>query len=246
MPVSANTLFHFTGFNSLKGILESYGFWPKYSLEYFHNALPKNSQYLKSYIPMVCFCDLKLTQLSDRQISRHTKDYGEYGIGFHKSWGVKKQISPVSYIHRNSITSLTINEIIKKINSIEDAKDLRLNLSQIIKFLKPYKGNYQKGNRKRNSIVYYDEREWRYIPKRNLYKVFPETNNTKKITDGLNKKMKLEPLEFVTKDIKYIILKNNSEKIELSKLFDTMNLDITEKTDLISKIITMKEIREDF
>lgn len=90
MPVSANTLFHFTRLSSLKKILKSGGFWPQYSLEHFDRVLPKKSNYLTTYIPMVCFCDLKLTQLSDDNISQHTSDFGDYGLGFKKKMGFKK------------------------------------------------------------------------------------------------------------------------------------------------------------
>jgi len=248
MPVSANTLFHFTSFGTLKKILNSGGFWPQYSLERFDKALPKKSNYISAYIPMVCFCDLKLTQLSDTTISKHTKDFGNYGIGFKKNWGVQKSISPVSYIHQKSVSSNTIDQIINEINKqpIAINKKLAPKLGEIVKFLKPYQGFYQKGSRKRNLINYYDEREWRYIPKGSRYKAFPFS---KAITNSITKyniELRSKPLTFNTSDIKYIIISRDIEKTPLADIINKLSITTSEKVDLISKIISLKEIREDF
>ena len=35
--------------------------------------------------------------------------FGSYGIGFRKDWGIANRISPVSYVHENSIASTTID-----------------------------------------------------------------------------------------------------------------------------------------
>jgi hypothetical protein len=155
MAVSANTLFHFTGFDTIKKILTSGGFWPQYSLEHFENTLPSESKYVRTYIPMVCFCDLKLTQLSDINISKHTEDFGNYGIGFKKSWGIRNKISPVVYVHENSTSSIVIEKVIKKINesSITNNSEITLSLSEIVKFLKPYQGYWQKKVEKGSLLI---------------------------------------------------------------------------------------------
>ena len=179
MSVSANTLFHFTQFDTLKSIIKTSGFWAKYSLENFYTSIPKSSDYNCTYIPMVCFCDLKLTQLSNTSISKHTKYFGGYGIGFNKTWGIKNNISPVSYIHNNSIAFSTISGIISQINTDNNdySEQLIIELGEVVKFLKPYQGYHQKGKKKSGLITYYDEREWRYIPKSKGIKHFPKTLN---------------------------------------------------------------------
>ena len=58
MAISANSLYHFTSLKNLKSILGDGYFQIKYSLESF--TFRGNN--VKIYIPMVCFCDLPLTQ----------------------------------------------------------------------------------------------------------------------------------------------------------------------------------------
>lgn len=248
MPVSANTLFHFTSFETAKKILASKSFWPQYSLEHFDKALPSESQYLKTYIPMVCFCDLKLTQLSDLSISKHTKDFGNYGIGFKKSWGIRNKISPVVYVHENSISSKVIDRVIKKVNvsNLKDDIEIIRNLSEVVKFLKPYDGYWQKNSRKRRIVNYYDEREWRYIPQGKEFAVLPKDNTTAANVKSLNIKLRNTPLIFTSSDIKYIVIDKEIEKIAVAEVIRRMSIKQSEKTDLITKIITLSEIKEDF
>lgn len=249
MPVSANTLFHFSDFKKVKNILQTGGFWPQYSLEYFNNVLPKTSNYSKAYIPMVCFCDLKLTQLSDTSISSHTKDFGAYGIGFKKTWGIRKGVSPVSYVHSKSITSQTIDVIVSEINvhPASEVNNIAPKLGEIVKFLEPYKGNHQKGKRKRKQINYYDEREWRYIPKGGKFKAFPYMNTTYKDINKLNIELRKKKLYFQPNDIKYLIIANENEKPKLARVINNLpKISKTNKIALISKIVSLKEIHEDF
>ncbi len=58
---------------------------------------PPDTTELEKAIPMVCFCDLPLSQ-----IRKHTKTYGEYALGLSKEWAIKKQINPVLYTYPNS------------------------------------------------------------------------------------------------------------------------------------------------
>lgn len=248
MPVSAKTLFHFTSLNTLQGILTTQGFWPQYSLERFDLALPSTSSYLKSYIPMVCFCDLKLTQLSDPTVSLHTNHFGNYGLGFKKTWGIKKKISPVSYIHHNSVASNTIDKVITTVNSssVGSSTSLITNLGEIVKFLKPYTGHYQKGKRFKREITYYDEREWRYIPNNKKYQVFPFNNANQKTIKYLNKELQKKSLKFNYSDIKYIIVDKDDDKLILSNLFDNLKMSPKDKTNLLSRIMTFDQIKDDF
>jgi hypothetical protein len=248
MPVSANTLFHFTKFETLEKILSSQGFWPKYSLEHFERVLPSNSNYAVAYIPMVCFCDLKLTQLSDESISQHTLDFGNFGIGFKKSWGIRNNISPVVYVHNKSVASKTIINTINQINksSIANDKNLVSQLGEIVKFLKPYNGYYQKGTKRKNLINYYDEREWRYIPKESKFVAFPQQLVSSNEIELLNQELQQKPLRFKPNDIKYIIFDGYKKKQSLAKAIENLKIQPSEKVDLTTKIISLKEIKEDF
>ena len=48
-------------------------------------------------VPMVCFCDLPMSL-----IDKHLKEYGPYGIGLDKGWGLKNGVAPVTYTHRSA------------------------------------------------------------------------------------------------------------------------------------------------
>ncbi len=248
MSVSANTLFHFTNLTALKGILGTRGLWPKYSKENFEHALPPTSNFHVAHIPMVCFCDLKLTQLCERNGSRHTRHFGEYGIGFKKSWGIENKVSPVSYVHSGSIASLTIDRIITTVNTFSSDGNTALvnSLSAIVKFLKPYQGYYQKGKRSKDLITYYDEREWRYIPPEDQFKVLPNREGTGVLLNELNIKLKRCALRFRPDDIKYIIVSKEREKVEIADIIRSTYKRKGEEIDLVSKIITQEEIADDF
>lgn len=72
--LSANTLFHFTRTReTLINILKT-RFYPRLSLEenFFFSKMGDKIAY-----PMVCFCDIPLSQ-----IKNHTNSYGKYAIFF--------------------------------------------------------------------------------------------------------------------------------------------------------------------
>ncbi len=92
--ISTSSLFHFTStLENLISILTN-GFYPRYCLENFEFSDDVPALHA---IPMVCFCDIPLSQ-----IENHLNSYGRYGIGLTKSWGEKKRINPVMYIKNNS------------------------------------------------------------------------------------------------------------------------------------------------
>ncbi len=255
MAVSANTLFHFTDKNALKAILKSRYFWASYSLEHFESILPKDSRYRKAYVPHVCFCDLTITQLA--RDSRHTKDFGRFGIGLNKKWGEKKGISPVVYVHRKSLPSNNIHQLIKEIPKItkRTPKDkfpqkIKSKALDFFKFIKPYKGKWQKGKKKKNDIIYYNEREWRYCPSSNDNKnvLSGRIRENKIAAERLNAAFKTKGnLTFSASDIKYIILDKATDISFFVKTINSIaNLNATEKNNLITKIITFAEIEADF
>lgn len=117
----------------------------------------------------------------------------------------------------------------------------------MVKFLKPYTGYYQKGKRKKILINYYDEREWRYIPKGIKYKAFPFKDINSKEIIKYNSELRSKTLTFKPTDIKYIIIAKENEKPKLAKLINKMTtLTNADRLSLISKIVSLKEIREDF
>ena len=59
VKLSSNTLFHFTKWENLIGILQN-DFYPKFSLEKFSF---KNNYTHQFVIPMISFCDMPLSQI---------------------------------------------------------------------------------------------------------------------------------------------------------------------------------------
>jgi hypothetical protein len=88
--------------HNLKGILKN-GFSPRYCLEYTLDSTDRIAASKRQppcySIPMVCFCDLPLSL-----IRKHLDEYGGFGIGLRKSWGVKHGVEPVFYTHSKGQT----------------------------------------------------------------------------------------------------------------------------------------------
>lgn len=247
MAVSANTLFHFTEKGYLKGLLKS-NFHPRYSLEDLSNVTPGKSIYKKSYIPMVCFCDLLFSQIKD-----HIDFYGDYGIGLRKKeWGLKNGISPITYVPQKSLSAYHIQsisaEISAKLKNITDRKAIRKQLQNFYKYVKPYDGLVKnRKNRKNEYRIFYEEREWRFVPKN--FPVLAIRRANPELLARANAKMEAdERLNFSAKDIKYIIVK--AEK-EIPEFVDFIENDLKgqfnpfERKLLVSKLISVEQIKDD-
>ena len=116
--LSANTLFHYTtNAKSLQSILR-HGLYVRYSLENFENLIHEQTEIV---LPMVCFCDIPLSQ-----VKRHTITYGKYAIGLSKKWGMNNKINPVIYAYPNSTTSEILNDIGKDIQSFFDIDESKV------------------------------------------------------------------------------------------------------------------------
>jgi hypothetical protein len=107
--------------------------------------------------PLVCFCDLPLSL-----IWSHLEEYGEYGIGIDKKWGLKMGVTPVFYTHSRAQTWRPVSRLAttaKKGGDTTALTDLRL----LAAYTKPFQGPaWRKGKVKK--VTFYDEREWRYVP----------------------------------------------------------------------------------
>ena len=228
MPVSSNTLFHFTKkYSTLVEILKSGGFWPRYC----HEIRTKNGKDFDFYVPIACFCDIPLSQIKE-----HTKKYGSYGLGMSKEWAFNnRRICPVFYTYDYS------EELTKEL--FTDAilnRDFVMNgVSDYAKFqslLKPYHDQKK---------LYYNEREWRYLPDINLELSFTTDGSN---IDKMHEFTKDKKALFESTDIKYIILKNEKERekmiSQIGKIFKSIGQ--AEKSLLYSRIVTLEQIDEDY
>lgn len=261
MGISANTLFHFTSFENLKGILLN-GFYPKCSVE----QVAFSNEVFPVAIPMVSFCDIKFSQLKD-----HINSYGHHAIGLTKKWGVAKGINPVFYVETNTFPHSLIKTMVRAYFALMDTKTNALRLSaaqraeftdllQLIAYCKVNNSKkWERANRQFGSqdINYYDEREWRYFPgiKPSENPEFlalpfiPIFENDK--YDGTeairvqDEAAKENALKFTLDDIKYIIVENDEEIEELISFLRSNNLFQEHFELLISKINTIQRIDED-
>jgi len=157
--ISSSTLFRFVNkFEYLIDILDN-GFSPRYSYEEFPTSTDKIKY--RFGIPMICFCDIRLTQAKE-----HMERYGHFGIGMTETWRKHNRLNPVLYIEKHSL----VTENLKKLHSVlydtinKDKNSLRPLLSpfiEILRYSKPIKKTVMNNNGKKTIIYYYDEREWR-------------------------------------------------------------------------------------
>jgi len=262
--ISANTLFHFTdSFENLQSIFIN-DFYPRYCLEdqsyLITEDLPKYAA-----IPMVCFCDIPLSQ-----ISYHTSVYGSYCIGLSKEWGKGNGINPIMYSVADSYSTLLLREsfcalypLNPKLLTHDAAEpdliswDAATMLYSFFTFLKPYEGEFWRNGKLINkNVQFYNEREWRYVPplkqlnemglipvmSRNQYEQKSERDN---YNAALKKSFRLK---FTPEDIKYIIVREEKEVLKMANNIGRTcsRYSQEEITRLITKIMSMEQIIDDF
>src|SRR5690606_40320209 len=79
--ISPNSLFHFT--KKIEYLIDIFkrGFQPRFCAEKLQLLEYSSIRGYNLGIPMTCFCDISLGQ-----ISNHISMYGNYGIGMTKEW----------------------------------------------------------------------------------------------------------------------------------------------------------------
>jgi hypothetical protein len=251
MPaISSETLFHFTNRENLLGILEN-EFHPNFSPEVyqFDERTP-----FKCGIPMVSFCDIPLSLAYN-----HMVNYGNYGIGMSKEWANRNRLNPVLYLRRGSQTTQIVDDVLNSI--YKDIKGVReegievesltkryILLLKLFSFTKPFDGPNKDGG----ITKFYDEREWRYVPDRSSYDgaqtLLMEKEFNSPMLSEENEKLKKAKLCFQPSDINYIIIKEESERLDLLHAIRIIKekYDDKDRRILLSKIISAEQIRQDF
>ena len=238
-------LFHFTVRNALWGILKN-----TFSVSYSDEKIVGKRQSIDLSIPMVSFCDLRLSELKV-----HMEKYGDYGIGLTKEWANKQGLNPVFYVNRHSPFTL---ELIKDIK--EQQKEIEL-VSNVIEsngtgcsstgllntyqFMKNYEGDLvrRSGATTRN-YRFADEREWRYVLPQGKNLLMHDTPSLKR---NLNKLVDNCTLGFEPEDIKYLIVKTDKEIEPLIHHLENVKNRFDKKTRmrLASRILTAEQINRD-
>jgi len=244
--ISSNSLFHFTySKENLISILEN-DFYPNYCLE--RVFLNSEEPFIDFAIPMISFCDLSLSQ-----IKKHINIYGNYGIGLKKEWGIANKINPVLYISPDSILAdslYNMSALVKMIS--EEDSEITESYLNLVRYLKPYEGNFRKNNDLYKKFRFYDEKEWRFVPPSSNHEfdyILPRDEfKYKQIRDLRNQILRKIRLKFQPKDIKYLIVKDESEISwiiqELKRIKNKYPIATIEI--LTSRIITSEQIADDF
>lgn len=233
VTISSNTLFNFmTKYDFLIQALEK-GLWPRYSVEPCWNG--------KHFaIPMLCFCDIPLSH-----IKKHIGEYGEYGIGITKDFARKHNLTPVVYVSPDSTMMSKIKYYVSSYNKPSGKREMDLN-EYLLYFVKKTRGK----NCGKKNQMFYDEREWRYIPDTTQdvhLEVFDDLDSAIAEKDKLSTKTSNMRIQLKPDDITYIFVSTDTDKKKLLKKIDNIYMDNADVADLMkTKILTCKQIREDF
>lgn len=235
--ISSHSLFHFTSsISTLKKILDSHEILASYCTEHFWEGY-------KFAVPMACFCDIPLSQISE-----HISKYGKFGIGFKSSWKNVQSLSSVIYTRSESNLAKDFG---KKLYELCDGKTKpRLSYGDIylLTHIKKYKGIFLHGREDdeiSKNVIFYNEREWRYVPSNiTLDKIKIEKEDRKRIEVENHKKYSLHFNPF---DIRYIIVSDDGKRYDLIKHIDSLHFEHDRDKEMLkSRILTVPQIIEDF
>lgn len=276
--ITANALFNFMReYSFLEKILLNMSISPRYYPEDIsYLKLKYNSKDLTEwYIPMTCFCDIPLHQISyhaeGNPSSPKDKGYGKFSIAFHKSFGIKKGIQPIHYLNEKSINveeltntmNLLLNPDIDGINRDSETNYILTNfIFEYIRIIKPYYGEMKRRDKDNNIQVvkknFQDEHEWRYIPKLKpnelpLMLIDEEDILVEEVKNIYTNSVPLTTkgvLNFDVEDVRYIFVDTVQNRDKLIKFIKKKRkgkrLSSQDKDILISKIMVYDELKEDW
>jgi hypothetical protein len=245
MAISTNSIIHYTSSYSVLTSILKEGFRVKYCAE----TLELRTTSSRAAHPIISFCDIPLSDST-----QHFAAYGRYGIGLSKAWAIANGVNPVIYVDKNSLFALCIQELI--LERRKSDTNLTVKQKNEILQIKSYAKNYS-GPLKRKSINkadyrFYDEREWRLVPGKDILKIANFSLNIadyEKKKDEYNQKLSRIRIKFKPNDISYIILKETAQIPAMTNfLRSTYSSSCTadELDILLSKICSTEQIIDDY
>lgn len=255
MSLSSNSVIHYTSsLENLKGIISERKFHLGYCTDYIREDNDVEDAQFALAVPMVCFCDIPFTEVAEL-----TKEYGCYGIGLSKKWAMKKGLNPVLYFDSKSKATRILGAIDYLSTSIFNHASEESITFRSKKLIEQYEGllgyikNYQSVPYRVNKIpanyIFYNEREWRYVPSKKelgnnselkllLQKTEYEANKRK-----YNSIARKHFLSFDETDITYIIV---NHKFEIHDMLVFLNEIGIKTPELCTKLISLEQIENDF
>lgn len=239
---SANALFHFMRDESyLLDKLRDKAIIPRYTLE--------DVSYLQipdvkaMFYPMACFCDINL-----HRIETHCFNYGSYGIAFSKEWGIRKQIQPIKYINANSDCIRIFRAAFEEAMTWRKTNPLKDYLLESLRYMKPIQGR-NICHDEENVRNFMDECEWRYLPQNIENSLLPAIvsrgNRSVKVDNEALEEDERFWLKFDYQDIRHIILPDKESSLRVMDFIDSLNMNVTDRKYLYTKIIIMQDFMED-
>jgi hypothetical protein len=244
-------LFHFTTHDGLLNILKE-----TFKVSYARERVQGIATDREFAVPMVSFCDLKLSELK-----LHMKKYGKCGIGLTKEWANRKGLNPVMYVNRHSPFTDNFNDslngVYRKLNTLTENNHFKgisknnLKIFDTYRFIKNYEATLERKEVTIENFRFADEREWRYVPPINQEGIPPfvaksriDTQAKKEFFNKLSENVKLD---FEPSDIKYIIIENDSQISHLISHLRKVKNRYSDETleTLSSRILTADQIYSD-
>lgn len=266
---SANSLFNFMKeYQYLSQALKDQRLSPRYckeNIEYLGLKEFKNICVLQK-----CFCDIPLHKITEKgPVSKkdgsseeelsHTDFYGEFGIAFSKDWCLEHNFQPVHYVNDNSYDMGKFKAILyEEIQSDEDNDLVDDEVICRLGYLKPLWGTMSRYDEEYGEIDYnknfHDENEWRFIPDENVvekHQMQVIIANPYLMEDAMNINSVISEFEdicikFKYSDIKYLIVPSKYDRINLINDIHKLEINDMEEMILISKIILLDDIKEDW
>lgn len=243
MPLSSNSVIHFTSDKeSLINILSD-----NFKVFYCTEEYSLSGYKVTSKVPMVSFCDIPLSEIKD-----HIGKYGHYGIGLTKSWAVRMGLNPVLYIEPSSNLAESIGKAFDSYGLTEKngtPSESQYALADLLRYMKNYQGNLVRKNTENKNYRFSDEREWRYTPPlASSYEMIIGKEEYEEEKEKHDKSVEHLRLAFEPNDIKYIIIKDDSEITEfISHLRQAKgkNYSYHDIERLTTRLLTSEQIMSD-
>ncbi|MEI6758030.1 MAG: abortive infection system antitoxin AbiGi family protein [Chlorobium sp.] len=203
----------------------------------------QDDSYFDYLIPAICFCDIPLSAISD-----HIAEYGEYGIGLKRDWAYSNKLNPVIYYSEDSYFVQTFYELMNLLQEDNSsAGDRTRPLSKhLFHYYKPHTG-YDFKNKEEK--CFYDEREWRFVPRidNNLDLIIHCDEQKTEFIEQLRNSTEKLKLEFQPNDISFIIIKDESERLKfIRKIKEIKGRYSHDDVEILtSKILTVERINKD-